>query len=140
MAVALTDSDRALLARPLNAILTVAPAPDRRPTPRPVWFEHTADGAVEVFTFADAPKVRRVRADGWASLLVATPAGEPEYWVALDGPATVEDDGAYEASVRMARRYWDLDDPARSADLQAFRDADLVRIVIRPDRVARYRA
>ncbi len=138
MTVELTAEERDLLARPVNGILTVAPVPGRRPVARPVWFEHTADGAVEIFSEATAPKVRRVREDPWASMLVAAPAGEPERWVALDGPAAVETEGVREAVVRMAERYWDLSDPALAAFLEEMLEVEMVRIVIRPERVARY--
>lgn len=138
MTVDLTDAERELLSRPVNGILTVAPAPGRRPVPRPVWFAHTADDEIEVISEAGAPKVRRLRADPWASLLVTTPVGEPERWVALDGPATVDTEGGREATERLASRYWDLRDPGHTANLKAMLDAELVRIVIRPDRVARY--
>lgn len=138
MSVELTPDERDLLARPVNGILTVAPAAGRRPVPRPVWFEYTDDGAIEVISEAGAPKVRRLRADPWASLLVTAPPGEPERWVALDGPATLDTEGGREATVRLARRYWDLDDPQRAADLEGMLAAELVRIVIRPERIARY--
>jgi hypothetical protein len=138
VSVELTDSDRALLARPLNAILTVAPAPGRRPAPRPVWFEHRADGTVEVVTFPDAPRVRRIREDPWAAVLVASPAGETEHWVSLEGPAEIHTDGAGELMYRLAARYWDLDDPKLRAEVDGFVAGNPVRIVLTPERASRY--
>ncbi|MGI5128644.1 pyridoxamine 5'-phosphate oxidase family protein [Pseudonocardia sp. CA-107938] len=139
MTVQLTDADRALLARPLNAILTVAPAPGGRPMPRPVWFEHLADGTVEMISYTGALRVQRLREDPWAAVLVAAPVGETEHWVSLEGKATVHADGAGETMTRLAARYWDLDDPKHKAELDEFLAADTVRIVLQPERIARYR-
>ncbi len=138
MSVELTDDDRTLLARPLNAILTVAPAPGRRPAPRPVWYEHLADGTVEMVTFAEAGRVRRIQEDPWAAVLVASPAGEAEHWVSLEGTASIHTDGAEEAMTRMAARYWDLDDPKLQAEVDAFLATKPVRIVLTPERTSRY--
>jgi hypothetical protein len=138
MSVELTDDDRALLARPLNAILTVAPAPGRRPAPRPVWYEHLADGTVEMVTFAEAGRVRRIQEDPWAAVLVASPVGEAEHWVSLEGPAAIHTDGAEGAMTRMAARYWDLDDPKLQAEVDAFLATKPVRIVLTPERSSRY--
>jgi hypothetical protein len=132
----LTDDDRALLDRPLHGYLTVAPAPGRRPVTRPVWFGLT-DAGVEVFSLASSPKVRRVQADPWASLVVATPEGEPERWVAVSGTVSVAPDGADELARDLAARYWDLDDPANAKALADMVDAGLVRLVISPDDVRR---
>jgi len=132
----LTAEDRALLERPLHGYLTVAPRPGHRPVTRPVWFGLTDDG-VEVFTFARAPKVDRVRTDPWASLVVATPEGESERWVAVSGEVTVHDDGAGELARRLAGEYWDLADRDKAAALEAMLTEDLVRLVIRPDDVRR---
>ncbi|GAA4543452.1 pyridoxamine 5'-phosphate oxidase family protein [Pseudonocardia xishanensis] len=132
----LTTEDRALLERPLHGYLTVAPAEGRRPVTRPVWFGLTPAG-VEVFTMAGAPKLDRVRADPWASLVVAAPEGETERWVAVSGGVTVHDDGADELARRLAGEYWDLADPESAAALDAMLAADLVRLVIHPDDVRR---
>jgi len=138
VSVELSDDDRALLGRPLNAILTVAPAPGRRPAPRPVWFEYRSDGAVEMVTFADALRVRRIREDPWAAVLVTTPVGETEHWVSLEGPAAVHTDGGGELMNRLAARYWDLDDPALRAEVDDFVASGPVRIVLTPERSSRY--
>ena len=136
--VELTEAERELLARPLHAILTVAPLPGRRPTPRPVWFEHQPDGSVEIITFARAGRVRRIREDPWAAVLVAAQPGEPEHWVSLEGPASIETDGVADVWRRIAGRYWDLGDPEKRATVEGFLEAeDPVRIVVRPAKVAR---
>lgn len=133
----LTADDLEFLGRPLHGFLSVAGG-TQPPQPRPVWFEATAEGTVELFTERDSLKVRRVSTDPRASLVVAAPVGERERWVAVAGRATVEDDGAHELSSRLAARYWDLDDETRARDLAAILSRDQVRIVIHPQIVHRY--
>jgi hypothetical protein len=103
-----------------------------------VWFEVTEDGLVQLFSGATSPKVRRVRRDPRASLVTANAVGEAENWIAISGTATVEEGGAAELATRLGARYWDLDDPEQAAALKAMVDSDLVRIVIRPERIVRY--
>ncbi len=132
----LTAADREFLATPRLGFLTVAGG-DGLPEPRPVWFEVTEDGAVQLFSLAGSPKVRRVRKDPRASLVAANAVDEPEYWVSIAGTASVEEDGGRELAARLGPRYWDLDDPERAAELESILAADLVRIVIRPERIIR---
>ena len=135
----LSDFDREFLARPRLGFLTVAPASQAGwPSPRPVWFEHTPAGEVQIFSGARSPKVARVRATPKASLLVANDVDEPEHWILFVGAAAVHTDGTVDLAERLAERYWDLGDPARAASLQEFRTSDLVRIVITPEKVTRY--
>ncbi|MEV0355099.1 pyridoxamine 5'-phosphate oxidase family protein [Nocardia sp. NPDC050697] len=132
----LTPGDIAFLRRPLHGFLTVAAGPVP-PQPRPVWFELAADHTVQIFTEPGAAKLRRLRTDPRASLVVAAPVGEPERWVSVAGPVTVEPDGARDLCDRLAARYWDLGDPARAAALATMRAGEFVRIVLHPERVAR---
>jgi general stress protein 26 len=133
----LTPADLEFLRRPLHGFLTVAAGP-LPPQPRPVWFEATAEGTIQLFTGPDAVKVRRLRRDPRASIVVAAPAGERERWVSVAGRATVEPDGARELAARLAARYWDLDDPDRSRDLAEILAEDQVRLVLHPEAVRRY--
>ncbi|WP_328766792.1 pyridoxamine 5'-phosphate oxidase family protein [Streptomyces sp. NBC_00286] len=136
-ASSLTTQDLEFLRRPLHGFLSVAGGP-LPPQPRPVWFEATAEGTIQLFTEPDSLKVRRLRRDPRASLVVAAPVGERERWLAVAGRTTVEPDGAHDLSVRLAARYWNLDDPARADDLAGILAADQVRIVIHPETVSRY--
>ncbi|MEU8412596.1 pyridoxamine 5'-phosphate oxidase family protein [Amycolatopsis japonica] len=129
----LTSDDLEFLRRPLHGFLTVAGGPVR-----PVWFEATADGAIQLFTPRESPKVRRLKDDPRASIIVAAPVGERERWVSVSGPATVEPDGAHDLAARLAERYWDLEDPAHAGELAGIQTLDLVRLVIRPEKVGRY--
>ena len=133
----LTADDLEFLERPLHGFLTVAQGP-QPPQPRPVWFEATADGTIQFFTAPDSLKIRRLRRDPRASIVVAAPVGERERWVSVAGRSTVETDGAHDLCSRLAARYWDLDDPVRAADLAAILADDQVRVVIHPETVHRY--
>jgi hypothetical protein len=134
---ALTAEDLAFLRRPLHGFLSVAAGPVPA-QPRPVWFEATAEGTIQLFTGPDSVKVGRLRRDPRASIVVAAPVGERERWVSVAGRTTVEPDGAHDLCTRLAARYWDLDDPARAADLAAMLAEDQVRLVIHPETVRRY--
>lgn len=136
-ASSLTAQDLEFLRRPLYGFLSVAAGP-RPPQPRPVWFEATAEGTIQLFTGPDTLKVRRLRRDPRASIVVAAPVGERERWVSVAGRAEVEPDGAHELCARLAARYWDLDDPARANDLTEILAEDWVRLVIHPETVSRY--
>ncbi|MFC8826527.1 pyridoxamine 5'-phosphate oxidase family protein [Streptomyces sp. NPDC057137] len=136
-AASLTAQDLEFLQRPLYGFLSVAGGP-LPPQPRPVWFEATAEGTIQLFTGPDTLKVRRLSHDPRASLVVAAPVGERERWLSVAGPTTVEPDGADDLCARLAARYWDLADPARAAELAAMRAGDLVRVVIHPETVSRY--
>lgn len=133
----LTDDDLEFLRRPLYGFLSVAGGPIPA-QPRPVWFEVTAEGAVQLFTGPYTLKVERLRRDPRASIVVAAPVGERERWVSVAGHVAIELDGAHDLAARLADRYWNLDDPARADDLADIVAEDQVRLVIHPDTVSRY--
>lgn len=133
----LTAQDLEFLRRPLHGFLSVAAGPVPA-QPRPVWFEATDEGTIALFTGPDTVKVRRLRRDPRASIVVAAPVGEREHWVSVAGATTVEPDGGRDLAARLAARYWDLDDPARADDLAEILAADQVRLVIHPETVHRY--
>jgi hypothetical protein len=133
----LTDDDLGFLRRPLYGFLSVAAGPVPA-QPRPVWFEVTAHGTIELFTGPSTLKVRRLATDPRASLVVAAPVGERERWVTVSGSVTVEQDGAHNLAGRLAARYWDLADPVRAAQLAEMLAEDQVRVVIHPQSVNRF--
>ncbi|MCQ8827577.1 pyridoxamine 5'-phosphate oxidase family protein [Streptomyces malaysiensis] len=133
----LTPQDLEFLRRPLHGFLSVAGGP-LPPQPRPVWFEATDEGTIQLFTAPDSLKVRRLRRDPRASIVVAAPVGERERWVSVAGRTTVEPGGAHDLCTRLAARYWDLDDPTRADDLAGILAEDQVRLVIHPESVSRY--
>jgi Pyridoxamine 5'-phosphate oxidase len=136
-ASSLTTEDLEFLRRPLHGLLSVAAGPTPA-QPRPVWFEATDEGTVQLFTGPDTLKVRRLRRDPRASIVVAAPVGERERWVSIAGTVTVELGGAHGLASRLAARYWDLDDPTRAADLAGILAEDQVRLVLHPETVNRY--
>lgn len=133
----LTARDLEFLRRPLYGFLSVAQGPTP-PQPRPVWFETTERETIQLFTGPDTLKIRRLRRDPRASIVVAAPVGEREQWVSVAGSTTVEPDGAHDLAARLAARYWDLDDPQRAHDLAQLLAEDQVRLVIHPENVSRY--
>ncbi|MDN3494767.1 pyridoxamine 5'-phosphate oxidase family protein [Planococcus sp. APC 4015] len=135
----MTPADRELLSRPLQAMVTVQPAQHRWPAPRPVWFELTDGDEVQMFSFASTTRVARLREVPRASIVVTAPVGEPEQWVSLEGSVTLTTEGAYELAERLALRYY-AGEPEKLAVLDDWRAAELVRIVIAPERVSRYAA
>jgi hypothetical protein len=137
LTVELTARDRVLLDRPLHGFLTVSPKADRLPAPRPVWFELTAQGQLQLFSIAGALKVRRLTATPRASLVVARPQGEPEGWVSIEADVTIYVDGARELAERLAGRYWDMATAEHRTDVEQWAVDDLRRIVLNPSRITR---
>ncbi|GID31721.1 pyridoxamine 5'-phosphate oxidase family protein [Paractinoplanes brasiliensis] len=133
------DEDLTLLARPLYAFLTVAPRGDRWPAPRPVWFEHSGDGTLQMFSDPGAPKLKQLREQPRASVVVSAPAGEPEHWVSVEGTVSLHDDGA-DLAARLADRYYDMADPAHQALVAEWRTTGMTRIVLHPAKVNRFAA
>ncbi|MDT8915889.1 pyridoxamine 5'-phosphate oxidase family protein [Amycolatopsis sp. PS_44_ISF1] len=134
----LTAEDLEFLRRPLHGFLTVAAGPVP-PQPRPVWFEATDEGEIQLFSEPDALKVRRLTRDPRASIVVAAPVGERERWIAIAGRTTVATGGGPELARRLAARYWDLGDPVRAENLAGLLVPEPVRLVLRPETVRRYR-
>ncbi|SES21785.1 hypothetical protein [Streptomyces qinglanensis] len=64
--------------------------------------------------------------------------GERERRLSVTGRTTVEPDGAHDLCVRLAARYWGLDDPVRADQLAAILAADQIRVVLHPETVRRY--
>ena len=133
----LTEADLEFLRRPLHGFLSVAAGPTP-PQPRPVWFEVTERGTIQLFTGPGTVKMRWLGRDPRASIVVAAPVGERERWVSVAGRTTVEPDGAHDLVQRLAARYWDLEDTVRAGDLAEMLGEDWVRVVIEPETVARY--
>lgn len=112
----LSPEDLDLLRRPLYGFLSTAGGPTP-PQPRPVWFEVTAEGTIALFSEPGAPKVRRLRRDPRASLVVAAPVGERERWVSVTGDVTLRAGGAHDLVTRLFARYHGADAPARPEEL-----------------------
>jgi hypothetical protein len=114
-----SDEEReAFLAAPRLAVL-MSTRRDGRAVGLPVWFEWTGTVA-NMFAAVDSMKVRRLRRDARASLVVTNHVGEREAWVAFDGDVSIDPASGVELAVRLAGRYWDLDDPLRRAELDGW--------------------
>ncbi|MCW2527280.1 MAG: pyridoxamine 5-phosphate oxidase [Pseudonocardiales bacterium] len=133
----MTTGDRELLARPLHGLLTIAPVAEWLPAPRPVWFELTGQGLLQLFSVADALKVRQLTATPRASLVVVRPAGESEGWVSIQADVTIHSHGARDLALRLAERYWDMSTAEHRAAADEWAVGDLRRIVLDPSRVTR---
>jgi hypothetical protein len=113
-------------------------APSGWGRPVPVWFDWDGDAA-RVFSGSSSPKMRHLRHDPVAHLLVANQVGEPEAWVSLT--ANVEfgsvDPSWLEA---LAARYWVLDDADQRAVVDGWLASldELVLLTLRPTELRHY--
>jgi PPOX class probable F420-dependent enzyme len=108
--------------------------PDGSPAVVPVWYEWDGKHAW-VFTGRESEKVARISADPRVALSVEEPVGVPEAWVAIEGAASVEQQGAIDLAKRLAQRYYDSEKAARAIE-QWERFADrLVVLKITPRRI-----
>ena len=115
------ESKEQFLAEPRLAVL-LTNRQEGTPMGVPVWYDW--DGkVVRMFAGDYTPKVRRLRRDPRASVLVTNRIDEPERWVAFDGRVSISDTGGFELAERLAPRYWDLEDPARLEMLEFWRSA-----------------
>jgi PPOX class probable F420-dependent enzyme len=78
---------------------------DGWPTGVAIWFEWDGERA-RAFTSRGSPKVRRIRADPRACLVVAEPTGVPEAWVTIEGTARILEAGGMDLARRLAPRYY----------------------------------
>jgi PPOX class probable F420-dependent enzyme len=112
---------------------------DGSPVAVPVWYEWDGERA-RIFSNGTSAKVGRLRRNSRASLLVTNTVGEPEYWVAIEGTAVIQREGAIELAERLAERYWDQNDPEHSEALAGWRKnaSSLVMLELTPARTRAY--
>lgn len=109
------------LAKPrLGALLTNRK--EGTPMGVPVWFEWDGE-VVRMFGANDTTKIKRLRRDARASLLVSNNLDEPEFWVSFDGRVEIHPEGGIELAERLAPRYWDLNDPGRRETFELWKSA-----------------
>lgn len=115
----MTNAQRnAFLAERRYGILTTLRR-DGMPVSLPVWYEW--DGTtLRMFCHEASGKLKRLRHDARASVLVVNSPDEPENWVAFDGRITVCDEGGLEMAERVFDRYYPHGDPRRES-LDAWR-------------------
>ena len=103
----MTDAQRdAFLAERRYGILTTLRA-SGEPVSLPVWYEW--DGAtLRMFCHEASGKMKRLKRDARATVLVVNHPDEAENWVAFDGRITAREEGGLE----LAERVFDLLLPA----------------------------
>ena len=133
------DERRRFLMEPRYGILNTVRS-DAFPIAVPVWFDWDGE-TVRMFTSVVSPKVKRLRADPRASLLVVNHLDEREAWVCFDGSVVIHDEGGLELAEKLAARYWDLSDPERRETLELWRKAAAALRVLelRPERIRTYK-
>jgi len=109
---------------------------DGTPVGLPLWFEWTG-AVVQMFASTDSAKVRRLRANSRASLVVANHVGEYEAWVSFDGSVAVSESGGIELASRLAPRYWDLEDERNREEFDSWLRAPeaFCLLTLTPDRI-----
>lgn len=131
----MTDAQRdAFLAERRYGILTTL-RKDGAPVSLPVWIEW--DGTtLRMFAHVASGKLKRLRRDPRASVLVVNHPDEPENWVAFDGQITVSDKGGLELAERVFDMYYPQGD-ARRAALDSWRKManDWRLLELKPDAI-----
>ena len=102
----------------------------------PVWFDWDGE-LLRCFAAKRSKKIGRLRRDPFASLLITNTVGETEGWVAFDGQFEIHSQGGIELADTLAPRYWDLNDPAKRAELDGWKQAPeaFVLLTMRPERI-----
>ncbi len=133
-----TEQDQFLSETRLGILNTVNS--DGFPIGVPVWFDWDGE-TVRMFTLDTSPKVKRIRADNRASLLVVNHLSELERWVAFDGTIRIVEKGGIELAEKLVKLYWDMSDPQRKETLEFWRkDADSLWVLeLSPTRIRTYK-
>ena len=113
----------------------------KRPSPTgiPVWFDWDGQ-ALRMFAGADSAKIKHLRENPDASVLVTNHVGEPEGWVAFDGTIEISDFGAEDWQQlidRVAPRYWDLNREPYGEEIKNWRASPQMfsSLTMIPDRI-----
>ena len=110
------------------------------PVSLPLWYGWDGQ-TLRMFSMRDTAKVRRLRRDPRASVLISNVFGEPVRWVQLEGTVTIHDhSGLATAEHLLARYLGDLDSSSGRAALKVFRTvgALLVELRLIPERIRTY--
>ena len=110
----MTDAQRdAFLAERRYGTLTTLRR-DGAPVSLPVWYEW--DGAsLRMFCHEASGKLKRLKHDPRATVLVVNHPDEPENWVSFDGRIAIRSEGGLELAERVFDRYYPVGDDRRSA-------------------------
>lgn len=130
-----TENNFHLLERPRIGIL-VANRVNGSALGFPVWFDW--DGTtLRLIASRESRKVKRLLNDPRASLLAVNDVGEPEAWLAFDGDLKIADENGGDLALRLANRYWDLEDSGRAAEYAAWSEHPelFVLLEMAPERI-----
>jgi general stress protein 26 len=133
----ITEAETAFLQAPRLAMFSTAVG-EAWSRPVPVWYDWNGS-IVTVFSFHEAPKVARLRADPRAHVLVANNPQEVEHWVSISGPVEITTlDPVWLEGV--AARYWDLSDPEMLKVVRSWQSKidQMVALQLTPTEVHRY--
>ena len=110
----MTDAQRdAFLAGRRYGILTTLRR-DGAPVSLPVWYEW--DGAtLRMFCHEASGKLKRLKNDARAAVLVVNNPDEPENWVSFDGRISIRSEGGLELAERVFDHYYPSGDDRRAA-------------------------
>lgn len=87
---------------------------DGAPVSLPVWYEW--DGTtLRMFCHEASAKLKRLKHDARATLLVVNHPDEPENWVSFDGQIAIQRNGGLELAERVFDRYYPAGDDRRPA-------------------------
>lgn len=126
----------AFLAKPRYAVITTLTG-EGRPVSVPVWYEWD-DSTMAMFTTTGTGKVARLKANPFASILVMTNLHEREAWVSMDGTVEIFDQGGDELAQRLTSHYWDMNDPARVAEAESWKQMHFDQLKFTPDKIRTY--
>lgn len=133
-----SEARDAFLQEPRLAILMYQ---GKRPSPTgiPVWFDWDGQ-ALRMFAEPDSAKIKHLRENPDASVLVTNHVGEPEGWVAFDGTIEISDFGAEDWQQlidRVAPRYWDLNRESYGEEIKNWRASPQMfsSLTMIPDRI-----
>jgi PPOX class probable F420-dependent enzyme len=110
----MTDAQRdGFLAERRYGILTTLRR-DGAPVSLPVWYEWDGD-TLRMFCHEASGKLKRLKHDARATVLVVNNPDEPENWVSFDGRIEIRREGGLELAERVFDHYYPAADGRRSA-------------------------
>jgi PPOX class probable F420-dependent enzyme len=124
------------LNQPRYAVITTLTR-DGRPVSVPVWYEWNGSEML-MFSTSGTGKIKRLRKNPFATILVVNDLSEQENWVSMDGTVVISDEGGDELAQRLTTVYWDLSDPERKAEAEAWKDIHFQLLTFRPDQIKSY--
>ena len=119
---ATSDARDAFLQEPRLAILMYQ---GQRPSPTgiPVWFDWNGH-ILQMFAGASSAKIKYLRENPNASVLVTNHVGEPEGWVDFDGRIEIAEfttEDWQQLIDRVAPKYWDLNQQVHAEEIKNWR-------------------